>query len=272
MERAADDVSVREHAPLAVGSVAILVIGLSFGLHEGAHALVGWLLGGHPTLVTATEVRGDFSSLSRTGFILFGASGMIVNTVLAVGALLILRWRRPDGNWGLFWWLLFAFGGTLVATKTLMEPAAQWGDWMTILRRLPEGNIPRRLALISGLLGIVVMVRTSASALSPLLLSTELSARRREARRIVLLGALAAGVFATGSGVGSEVGAMRGILLGLGGAVGPLVVLLLATRRVSSTPGQSSLPSRAEPTRGWLMAAGVMIVVTWLVMGPGISI
>ena len=253
-------------------ATAALVTGLAVMCHEGAHVLVGWLAGGAPTLLTTTEVKGDFRSLTPWGFVAFGASGSLVNVAFCgLGWWALMRAPAEAGS-RLFAWFLFAVNGTLVANKMLVETAAGFGDWMTILHPFPLVLQLRVLVAVLGVAALVWLVRACAKTLGGVLLPEgETSRRRAEAVRVVGLGAVAAVVLVLGGAVASPVGTTRGTLLAVGAGLGPYVPIAFAIRRVPrATPLAPTVAgSTAWP---WYLAAEALAALLWLVLGPGVDL
>jgi len=222
-------------------------------------------------LLTATEVQGDFGSLSPAGLVALGASGFIVNVVFCSLGWWMLRRRQVASEFRLFAWFMFAVNGLLVTTKMMIEPMIGVGDWMTILEPLPWTTSLRVLVAVSGAGGVGLMVRWSGAALARLLPSGRPAWRSAEARRIVLLGALGAAVLVFGSSVASPVGTTRSLLLALGGGLGPFVPMLFTVRSVQRTPEHNTGPFVAG-SRLWFLATGLAIFLMWFVFGPGIDL
>ncbi|RMH18522.1 MAG: hypothetical protein D6701_06195, partial [Gemmatimonadetes bacterium] len=298
------------HSAGAVASTAIVAVGASLVLHELAHALVGALVGGRPTLITAMEVRGDFTALSPAGRIALGAAGMATNALMAAAAYAALRVRSgvrraavwserasamaaaaADGAGGghrpapgaspagasaldLFLWFVLAYGGVLTAAKTASETAAGWGDWMTILRAVPHATVVRALALVLGTAGLLWMVRLSRRMLSGLLVATTAPERRLEGLRLIATAGFACAVLGSGAAVTSGVGAPRALALAAGAILGPFVVLglSLAVRRQGRAAPTDLPRTPAVAGLGWTSAAAVVVILMWGVFGPGLRL
>ena len=115
------------------------------------------------------------------------------------------------------------------------------------------------------------MVRQSGTAIAALVPAGDAARRESEARRIVLVGAVAAAILVVGAGAANPLATTRWVLLGLGAGVEPFVPLFFATR----------IPSRIPSTNGgrpatlkwpWLSAACGVTLVMWFGFGPGIRL
>jgi len=262
---------MQRHRVTSICAASVIAVGLGFMAHETAHVITGRLAGGSPTLLTAVEVRGNFTMLSPAGFVLLGASGLVVNALLAALGWWGLGRSRATAEFRLIAWFLFAVNGTLLATKTVAEAMLGWGDWMTILRPQQAMPFQRILVALLGAAALVLMIRRSGASLASLVRADDPSQRVQEARRIVMVGAAAAAVLVVGAGVASPVGATRGVLLGLGAGVGPFVPLLLGTRH-ASRPSPSGADGPTRHSSLWLLPAGAIALIMWLAFGPGIKL
>ena len=147
-------------------------------------------------MMTSTEVRGDFDALSPAGFVALGVSGSVVNVLFCTLGWWVLSHRPVTAELQLSAWFFFAVNGMIVTTAMLGESLAGFGDWMTILRPFPATAYLRGLVAILGTVALIFMVRRSGAALARLVPPGEPQDRTAEARRIVLVGAAAAGVHA----------------------------------------------------------------------------
>ncbi len=251
-------------------AATILAVGWGMMAHEAAHAMVGWLVGGDPTVLVATEVKGDFSQLSPLGFIAFGIAGTLANVLLALlGARLL--WR-PGAPWNvrITGWLLFGVNSMLVVTKMLFEAVTGYGDWMTVLHAVPQTGVARVLIGGAGLVGMVLVVRLAGAGLASMVPDGEPGARVREARRILWISAATATVLVLGSVLVSPTGLSRSSALALGVVVGAFGPLFAAARLV---PRRASAPDGPTAASSWLMVAAVAtVILMWAVVGPGVNL
>ena len=255
----------------SIAAVSIITIGLAMVLHECGHVLTGWMLGGRPTLLSTTEVLGDFDSLSPWGFVLFGASGSIVNLIFCAFGWWVLKRRPATAELRLAAWFFFAANGFLVTTKMMGEAIAGFGDWMTILHSFPAVNTLRIVVAILGTAGVALLVRRTGAELARILPPGDPSLRAAEARRIIGIGAAAAFVLALGGGIASPIPTTRAILLSAGAVTAPFLPMLFGIRFLNRASSEQvgALRYAGWP---WTVAAGVVAVVMWFVVGPGINL
>jgi hypothetical protein len=259
------------HGVVAVAAASVLAVGLGMMGHECAHVLAGTLAGGSPTLVTSTEVLGDFAALTPAGFILLGVSGSVLNLLLAM-----LGWwaftRGPaTAQLQLSAWLCFAVNGLLLTTKMMVEPIAGFGDWMTILRQFPDPALSRALVACLGTAGVAFMIRRSGPGLAKLVPAGDAPSRRREARRLLLIAAAASAALVLGGSVRSPTGLSRGVPLALGAGLSPFVPMLFTVRLVPRFPPPLPNGRNSSPTP-WLLASAGVTFLMWFVFGPGVRL
>lgn len=258
------------HQPAAICASSVLSVGTAMIAHELAHVAAGWTAGGTPTLLTATEVRGDFTSLSPLGLAALGVSGTLVNVLFSVAAWWVLSRRATSAELRLSTWFIFTFNGMLVATKMMAEPIAGFGDWMTALNRVPGAMFYRVMVAAAGTAALIFMVRRSGMALAKIVPGAAPTRRRAEALRIVLTGAAAAAVLVLGAGVAAPGRDARAILLALG-VLGPFVPMLFVARIVPRHP--AGAPSALVRARWpWVAAAGITAAVLWFGIAPGLAL
>lgn len=248
---------------------ALITIGLATLCHELGHVIAGRMAGGMPTLITSTEVKGNFDTLSPAGFVVLGISGSVVNVLFCVLGWWLLRRTSPVAEMQLFAWFFFAVNGLLVVTAMLTEALVGFGDWMTILQGLPAAGVLRALVVLLGLVGTIFMVRRSGATLGRLIPDGEPQQRTAEARRIVLVGAVASSILMLGSSVLSPVEAARAMLLSLGATLGPFIPMIFATRFVAKIPSENNSPTTSGGWP-WFLAVGLLVIIIWFIVGPGI--
>jgi hypothetical protein len=147
-------------------------------LHELAHLFAGSLVGGSPSLSTAIELQGDFSSLTPAGFVVLGASGSVANVLLLVAGAWFLSRRELGPDAALTAWFLFSVNEMLLTTKMIGESVVGFGDWITLVGHLPGSLALRFILLGIGTAGVIWMVRASGGALARLLPPGEQAKRK----------------------------------------------------------------------------------------------
>jgi uncharacterized membrane-anchored protein YitT (DUF2179 family) len=262
---------MERHRFVSICAASLLATGLAVMCHEAAHVVTGWIAGGAPTLLTATEVKGEFGSLSPAGFVLFGASGSLVNLLFALLGWWVLGRSRAESQLRLTAWFFFAVNGFLVVNKMFAEPLSGFGDWMTVLSPLPGTLYTRIIISVLGAAGMVFLVRRSGATLARIVAPGDPTQRVAEARRIVLVGAAAAILLAVGGSVANPVGTTRGMLLALGATLGPFIPMAFGARFAGRIASEVAGPV-APAGWPWLGAAGMTTAVLWFVVGPGIAL
>jgi len=262
---------MERHRNVTIFATSVLTVGLAMMLHEAAHVLAGSLVGGTPTLMTSTEVQGNFDSLSPTGFVALGIAGFIINILFCSLGWWVLRRKPASAELQLTAWFFFVVNGMILVLGMFGESLLGYGDWMTILGHIPGMTILRAVFTILGAIGIFFMVRLSGAMLAKLIPPGEPQERTTEARRIVLLGAIAATILVFGSSITNPIGTTRGILLALGAGLGPFIVAMFGTRFVSRFQSENTEP-QTTGVWPWYLAAGVTTFVMWFVAGPGINL
>jgi len=255
----------------AIAASAVLTISLAAMCHEAGHVLAGRMAGGSPTLITATETKGDFDALSPGGFVALGISGSLVNVLFAALGWWALR-RRPETAEGrLTAWFFFGVNGMIAALKMMGEPMMGFGDWMTILRPFPALGTTRIVAALAGTAAVAFMVRRSGRELSGLVPAGDPPRRRAEALRIISLGGLASSGLLLMASAMSPLGLTRATLLALGAGLGPFVALVFGVRFVAG----AEPPSREDARPGgwpWYLGAAAATALLWFVVGPGLDV
>jgi len=255
----------------AIAASAVLTVSLAAMCHEAGHVLAGRMAGGSPTLITATETKGDFDALSPAGFVALGISGSLVNVVFAALGWWALRRRPATAEGRLTAWFFFGVNGMIAALKMMGEPMMGFGDWMTILKPFPALGATRVAAAAAGTVAVAFMVRRSGAALSGLLPSGDPPRRRAEALRVISIGALASSVLLLIASVMSPLGLTRATLLALAAGLGPFFALLFGVRFVRGAEPEAS--EGAKPG-GWPWYLGAVAVTSllWFVVGPGLDV
>jgi hypothetical protein len=252
-------------------AASILTVGFAMMFHEAAHVLAGKWAGGMPTLITSTEVKGNFDNLSPAGFVALGSAGFIINILFFALGLWGLNRKHASSELRLGAWFFFVVNGMIVTTAMLSESLVGFGDWMTILNPYTNTTFLRVVVVSIGTLGLIFMVRRSGALLAKIIPPGEPTQRIAEARRIILIGAVAATVLVLGASIVNPIGTTRSVLLALGAGLVPFIPAFFGTRFVSR---YSSENMELYEHGGWLLylAAGLTTVVIWFIVGPGIKL
>jgi len=252
-------------------AASVLTVGFAMIFHEAAHVLAGKWAGGMPTLITSTEVKGNFDNLSPIGFVALGVAGFIINLLFLALGMWGLYSKHASSELQLTAWFFFTLNGMIVTTAMLSESLAGFGDWMTILNPFPNTIFLRIMVATLGMLGLIFMVRRSGALLAKIIPTGEPSQRTAEARRIILIGSLAATVLVLGGSIANPIGTTRSVLLALGAGMIPFILAFFGTRYVSRIPREYM---ELHASSGWLLylAAGLTIITMWFIVGPGITL
>jgi len=150
------------HSKATIISMAIVTVGITTLLHEGAgHGVTSWLRGGVPIELTSNHL----SSLHEDRWI--AAGGTLVNLVAGTLALLI---THAAGNRVLlryFFWLLAAHNLFTGAGYFMFSGVFGFGDWEQVIAGLPNQALLRNAMAIAGLVLYVLFARLLAIAVRP---------------------------------------------------------------------------------------------------------
>lgn len=246
-------------------AIAWIVYAAAIVLHEAGHYVAGLLVGGAPTLLSTTDLRGSWEGVSAAGLVAIGASGSMVNVVLAVAGWLLARARPRSAALRWLAWLTVAVNGFIVGLYMIVSPALDFGDWNTILRSF-AWHQGLRVAFV--LIGIVAtlrwfqLVRNLAGGAVPGL-------GAGWGAPLVRIVWLASGALAAAAALLSPLGWRWAIPISIGSTLGttwPMVVAARAAARGASGDGGETL--RASPA--WIAAGSATALVLVLVFGPGV--
>jgi len=181
----------------------------------------------------------------------------------------VINYKHVSSELQLTAWFFFVVNGMIVTTAMLSESFVGFGDWMTILNPFPNTTFLRVVVAMLGMLGLIIMVRRSGALLAKIIPLSDPQQRIKEARRIVLLGAVAATVLVLGGSIANPIGTTRSVLLALGAGLIPFIPAYFGTRFVSRFPFENM---ELQASGGWFLylAAGLTTIVIWFIIGPGI--
>ena len=253
-----------------VAAAGILVYATALMAHELAHALVGQLVGGTPTLVSSTGTRGDWSTLGAPGILAVGVSGSLANLVLAVSGWTVARRGRgaPTAVTALGW-LLFAVNAWIPVTRLVVSPALDIGDWSTVVSAFPAQGPLRASLTVAGLFLVALLWKETAPSLARTVGGGSRAGREARARRLVRAAWLSGGVIALVASLLGPLDASWAVAVGAGSTLGTTWPILPAAARVTEHP----VPGRPLrlPRTPWLLLAGTIAgLVLVLVFGPGL--
>jgi hypothetical protein len=241
--------------------------------------------------------------MGRGGFVALGASGSLVNVVLAaLGLALLTRFRRGENppatglsmgarhfsgdSWTgasqLFAWLLFAINSSLVGVYMTVSPLADFGDWATVIHRF-EPQVPFRLLAAAVGAGLTVWAtRTAARTLGHLVDHLAMETDGTKTQRLVRVCWLSGGALAVAAALFSPLGLGWALFIAVGSTLGCTWPMMVAARmateggKETTRDGATRQPAGSAPSllipahRGWIAAGLLVGVVFVFVFGPGI--
>lgn len=258
------------HRPTVIG-VAAVVFATAIGLHEAGHAAAAWSVGGNPSLVSSTDVQGDFESVSRLGILWIGVAGSLVNWVVAVGSLALLASVR-DGSASFFAWLSAAVNGLIPAVYMVVSPLLGFGDWISVLGRFqPELSLRLLTAAIGLGLGLA-WYRLCARRLEPLLAGLLPAERRGRAGKLATTSWLTGGGLALTAALFSPLGLAWALPIAAGSTLGTTWPLFLMSRAAAARVGPHGRAVPIGPSRGWSAAGAAVGLAFVALLGPGVRV
>lgn len=261
------------HLP-TTAALAVVTYASALMLHEIGHALAGAAVGGTPTLISSTDLRGDWSSVSTPGFLLIGISGSLVNWILAGLGLILLRRKTPaSAHLKFLAWLLLAVNGFMASVYMVVSPLLGFGDWATLLGRL-SARWPLRLvtALVGGVLTLW-WFRLSARWLACLVAGAGVEARLGTARALVASSWCTGGVLSIMAALFSPLGLAWAVPIAVGSTLGTTWPLLPAARSAAEQGCEEPVGLNGI-SRSWAWQLGAVAVGLVFVFGfgPGIRL
>ncbi len=263
----------RIHLPTVV-AIAVTVYAVGIALHELGHVTAGIVVGGNPALVSSTDVRGDWSEVSRGGDVLIGISGSLVNWILAALGYCMLRVRKISGASRYFAWLLMAVNGFFAFVYMAASPLIAFGDWVTILRGFP---LETPLRVVTSAMGIALTcwwMRLSARQLAPLFPAPTQAARLAKAYPVTLTSWLAGGSIAAVASLLRPLELRWALIVAIASTFGTTWTLR-PTARLAARHELSAEEGHAQsigPSVTWMVAGTAigLAFVFWL--GPGVAV
>ncbi len=243
-------------------------------LHELGHALAGYAVGGQPTLISSTDVRGDWGDVGALDVMLLGVSGSLVNWLLAILGIVWYRRSADSSGAKLFPWLLITVNGFLAATYMIVSPLFGFGDWMTILWRFEPQLILRVFVVVIGANVTLAWFGLVAKWLGHIVAAVPESQRVEVAGRLVRTVWLTGGVVSGAAALWSPTGVLRALLLALLGSMGATFLMLPAARLARSHRWANATTAwtGVRPRIGWIGMGLLSAAIFIFVFGPGIQL
>ena len=254
---------------VTVAAAGVLAYATALMVHETAHAFVGTLAGGTPTLVSSTDTRGDWSGLGAPGILAVGVSGSVANLLLAaVGWLLVRRGRGEPTALTALGWLLFAVNAWIPVSYLVVSPLFGFGDWDTVVSAFPNQGPLRASLTVSGLFLAGLLWKETVPSLARTAGGGPAADREARARRLVRTAWLSGGAVALMAAVPSILDPGWALSIAVGSTLGATWPILPAAGSVGDHPVPGR-PLRLERSP-WIVAAGLLAgLVLVLIFGPG---
>lgn len=243
----------------AMGALAYL--SADIGHHALGHAAACLALGG--SVVSLSSVVVSCSTPGRV----FAIAGPMANLVFGLLALLVARstTRVFSATGRMFWTLVAGFNLLWFAGQLVFSVAARVDDWEWAMRPLHIGESARFGMIALGAIAYIFAIWVVASELAPY------ARPPARARRIVFIAWLAAGMTACAVAAFDHHAAAalrRALPQSLALPIGLLLVPRRAAERELSGEPAPLLPLSVP----WIVAAGVVGVLSILLLGPGVAI
>lgn len=257
-----------------VVAIACVVYASAIALHELAHALTGLAVGGQPTLISSTDVRGNWENVGQLGFMALGMSGSAVNWLLAVLGIIWIQRARPRSSARFFPWLLLAVNGFIPSVYMVASPLLGFGDWMTILSRFQHQLILRVFIAIVGINVAFAWFALVSRWLTRIVAGVPEGRRIPLARRLTLTSWLTGGVLAVAAALLSPLGLPRALLIAAGSTLGTTFLILPAARLAESARRRvaPTIWDGVGPGLVWTPVGTLLAAVFIFFLGRGIQL
>lgn len=253
-------------------ATGVLVYAVALVAHEGAHALVGWMAGGTPTLVSSTDTRGDWSGLGEMAMVAIGVSGSLANAALALlGWLVFRRGVGAPTTTTAVGWLVFAVNAWIPTSYLAVSPLFAFGDWATIVSIFPNQGPLRASLTVTGLFLAGLLWKETVPSLARVVGGGSAADRSRRASRLVRTAWVSGGVAALLAALSSPLGLTWAVPVAVGSTLGTTWPLLAAASKVDEHPVPGPPLRLARSPR--LIVAGILAgLVLVAVLGPGVRL
>lgn len=260
--------------PWTVGAIAVVGYALSNVVHEGlGHGGTCLAVGGHPRQLTAVFFDGDIEGLPASAGRWVAAGGSLANLVAAAIAWAALR-LVPAG-WGrgrFFLWLVLAVNLLQAFGYLLFSGIGGIGDWDVVVRGFQPAVLWRLGLTVAG---AVLYFGAAPRLIMPWLeafLPAEPKERLARVRTLTLLPYLVGGATFVLAGVLNPLGWVYVLISAVAASFGGTSLLawypgLWARRTPVTSP---EVPLGVPWSRGWLVAAAIVLFLFVGVLGPGI--
>lgn len=270
----ADDRGVKSralpHLPTLV-AIAIVAYGLANFAHEGVgHGGACMLAGSRPLVLSSVHFECDEAVLTEGGRRLLAAGGTLVN--LAFGGLAFVGFKAwqggAHGRW--FLWLLATVNLFQAAGYFLFSGIGNLGDWEVVVDGLRPAYAWRAALTVAGGLGYLLIARSAAGWLAPLIGG---DGRMARARQLAVPSYWAGGILYCTSSLFNPVGPSLLFISAVAASFGGASGLLWFHQWLRG----NRFPSSSDPVeldrRGVWLVAGVLTAIVFVgLLGPGIRL
>ena len=246
------------------------VYAVSLVLHQGGHALVGGLMGGHAERVAADVVLGDWNRLDERGHMLMQLAGPLTQSLVALVGWLAFRTQvgRP-GLVSLVTWLFFSVNAWIATLELIASPSIGFGDWMAVLQDMKNAGLLRVSATGTGLFVAGLLLKGTLETLAQLIGNGLAPVRVARARRVVAATWTAGCATAMVGALYSPHGAATGLLIAAGSVVAGTSLPLFLMGRIADHP-VAGTPLAVPRSTLMLGLGAVSVIAMVLVFGPGL--
>lgn len=253
------------HGKDSVLSVSAIGL-LAYACADVAHHILGHgaaclASGGRVVVLTSVFVDCTHKSMAID---LAGPSGNLVVGLLALLGAHLLRQSSPATR--LFLILVAAFNLFWFAGHLMFSAITGTDDWAWAMNELHATGLIRGSAILAGAL----LYRTILRAIAGELAAFECSSARVMA--IALTAWLSAGALACVTAAFDHHPLAALLQSAAPQSLGASVGLLFVPRLIAKMPKSSDVRAPLEPSKLWLVAAGIVGATSIIVLGPGVSV
>ncbi len=260
--------------PWTVGALAVVAYCIGNVVHEGlGHGGACVLVGGKPQELNAIFFECSIDGLPPAARRWLAAGGSIANLLVAIPAWIALQWLpRHAGRGRAFGWLLLAVNLLTPFGYLLFSGLGNIGDWAVVVSGLQPTLAWRgALAVAGAVLYFVLAPRLLMPWLEPFL-GTGTERRQARARTLAVLPYVVGGLTFVLAGLLNPHGLYLVLISAAAASFGGTSLLAWYPRLWARHPALApeDAPLGVPRSRGWLIAAAIVLVLFVGVLGPGV--